>query len=817
MIVALLHLVLTMPVVSPEMAFDQPVFTAFPSGSQGQPVAAYDGNNYLVVWSDSRRAGSPFPPGDDIFGARLSPSGALLDPNGLQIRIGGTNTRGEPDVAFNGTSYLVVWVESDPSTNATSVVATRIDPSGVVLDENGFPVATGQYDYFSPHVAALGGLFLVVWTQMNCSGAYFTSATRVSGSGQVLDTNGLAVWNGDGVGVGSGSNDFLLAWAHNGVIATRIDLTGKILDMPNIVLGTSSEVVGDPAVTWNGTDYFVAWENYVTNPLSEIEGARVSPTGTLVDATPITISSGYYPGPPRASSDGTNFFTTWVYGTNYPSAEGVFGARVSPSGTVLDPNGFAIDSDTTAQALAVPVFGNTNFLVVFELWAGQMNVFGRRVSSGGTLLDTTSIQVATGANSELSPAVGFQGQNYLGIWIDDRPGGGIFCAQLAPDGGMLDPTAVLVAPAPAQGQTPSMICSGGECMAVWADSSNSTRFARISNSAVVQDPGGVSLAAGTRYIMNPVVTSDGTNFGVAYTDANGVWLSLIDGNGNVLSRTSATPSLLVGQGAVASNGTNYLLTWFDSNTAVGYGARFSGSGIALDSAPFEIFSTLVNGVPLAAGSDGQDYLVGWYEQSLPTKAVSLFLARISAAGVVLDPGGVAVATGSLTSLSPAIAFDGTQYLVSWLGPAGQLGAYFRPQETLGTPSAFPIPGGGENLVSDGSGRTLVVYARFDDAAPFWSTRTRGRFVTVSDGGSDAGTSEPVDSGPPSDSGAVVDSGSGADANSMGLGVDGGKPSDAGANSHVSGCGCASTRAAPMVVYLLLLAALAGRRRSYNQT
>src|SRR5207244_1699991 len=59
-----------------------PIFTA--PGGQVLPSVAFDGVNYLVIWSDTR-SGSPVGPDADIFGARVTPAGSVLDSEGIPI------------------------------------------------------------------------------------------------------------------------------------------------------------------------------------------------------------------------------------------------------------------------------------------------------------------------------------------------------------------------------------------------------------------------------------------------------------------------------------------------------------------------------------------------------------------------------------------------------------------------------------------------------------------------------------------------------------------------------------------------------------
>jgi hypothetical protein len=61
------------------------------------PAVAFDGTNYLVVWQDGR--GTYY----DIYGARVSRAGVVLDPGGFAISTA-TREQRMPAVAFDGTN-----------------------------------------------------------------------------------------------------------------------------------------------------------------------------------------------------------------------------------------------------------------------------------------------------------------------------------------------------------------------------------------------------------------------------------------------------------------------------------------------------------------------------------------------------------------------------------------------------------------------------------------------------------------------------------------------------------------------------------------
>jgi hypothetical protein len=75
-------------------------------------------------------------------------------------------------------------------------------------------------------------------------------------------------------------------------------------------------------------------------------------------------------------------------------------------------------------------------------------------------------------------------------------------------------------------------------------------------------------------------------------------------------------------------------------------------------------------VEATVSSDGADYLVAWADARFG--CCSIFGARVSGGGQVLDQGGIAIATHGREQQAPAIAYDGTNYLVAWTDHRGSL-------------------------------------------------------------------------------------------------------------------------------------------------
>ena len=96
---------------------------------------AFDGTNFLVVWADGRSG-----PSYDIYGARVSRAGAVLDGAGIPISTA-ANDQFAPAVAFDGTNFLVVWTDGR-SGASYDIYGARVSRAGAVLDGAGIPIST---------------------------------------------------------------------------------------------------------------------------------------------------------------------------------------------------------------------------------------------------------------------------------------------------------------------------------------------------------------------------------------------------------------------------------------------------------------------------------------------------------------------------------------------------------------------------------------------------------------------------------------------------------------------------------------------------
>jgi hypothetical protein len=107
------------------------------SKGDGDPAVAFDGTNYLVVWADARFGCC------SVYGTRVTRSGAVLDPDGIPIATRGREQT-RPSVAFTGKNYLVAWADNRSDLTSTDIYGARVTPAGRVLDPRGFVISTAR-------------------------------------------------------------------------------------------------------------------------------------------------------------------------------------------------------------------------------------------------------------------------------------------------------------------------------------------------------------------------------------------------------------------------------------------------------------------------------------------------------------------------------------------------------------------------------------------------------------------------------------------------------------------------------------------------
>jgi hypothetical protein len=320
----------------------------------------------------------------------------------------------EPAVASAGSGSLVVWAHH--TDQMSGIYATRVSSTGGVLGLAEVPLAEAAYParYLrSPAAGFDGRNYLVVWTESERFGPPEVVGVRMTPDGTVLD-------------------------------GARIP----------IVTGQT------PAVAFDGTNYLVvAWEYWY--PTGRLVATRVTPTGAVLDTTPIVLSSSLDYDQAAVAFNGTNYLVAWIRSEDVGRIT-IRATRVTRDGAVLDPGGLVIAGLAQWSTQHTVASDGAGYLVAWEdQRVGCCSIFGTRVGAAGNVLDPAGIAIATRGREQLRPASAFDGTNYLVAWDDSRRGPtDVYAARVARSGRVLDPRGILLStqpPPPARCVVPRLI------------------------------------------------------------------------------------------------------------------------------------------------------------------------------------------------------------------------------------------------------------------------------------------------------------------------------------------------------------------------
>ncbi|MDI3284502.1 hypothetical protein [Polyangium sp. 15x6] len=602
-------------VIGPEMGLGEPL-PGFAAEVQVRPAVAFGDGVYFAVWQDHRNGR------ERIFGSRVMPDGTLVDPYGLHLADGRS-----PSLAHDGTNFLLAYegstVEID-GTSPSSVRLMRVDAAGTALDPGGILVA--EDEHVRAKIASNGNGSLVVWDKTcpfsNCE----VRAARVAADGTVLDPGGFLVAPAEDApdyarpAVATDGTDWLVVWKDGEIRGRRYSASGAPLDPSHLVLVADPQA-SNAVLVHDGAAYVLGWAHS-----SGVYAARISSSGVMLDPSPIQVSSfETYPSGLVGAHDGVNTIFAWA---DYSPGDSttLHAVRLSPAGIPLaSPPGASLAPDVEGFAVASTGVGS---LVLWTQQSHSINdvnsgdIIGTRLDPSGAALDEPRIVVSQSANQQFQPSVAFDGTNHVVVWTDDRSFEqgmkwyDIHAARLSPDGTLLDPQSIPVFAGDNVQMQPRAFFDGKNTLVVWG-------------SDLAYPPYGYPLAARAARLSAAGVVLDSTPIELPeYNDAAS------DGAGLMFVGASAgnLHAFRVGQDGVVS------------------------PMIDLSAAPAE----WAGGTP-ALSFDGTNFLVTW------SSSTGIRAGRLTPAGEPLDPGGFPVAPTdpALPTIGPDVVFTGTHHVVVW--------------------------------------------------------------------------------------------------------------------------------------------------------
>ena len=411
------------------------------SSSGWLPAVAFDGVNFLVVW---------FADEFGIRGARVSPSGTLLDPDGIQVcSLAGSWER--PAVASGDTISLVVWTDKRDSAK-TDIYGARVTRSGVVLDPDGIPIARDSGNQDEPAVAFDGSDYLVVWQDAGRDSTGDIRGARVNPAGVVLDTVRIPISCAASAqanpSVSFGDSVCLVAWDDSGrtagrrIFCARVSRAGRVLDSNGIKVSVTDTEQTDPAIAFDGTNFLLSWDD-----LPDASGPRCF-CGTHVSQTGIVLDSMGFPVCPLQEDNGqvhalargdSLCFAVWE-DYRYRLGPAIYGARISQTGQVLDRGGFAVSTAFAGyQHAPCAALNHGSYIVAWEQVDEPQRICLSHLAPDGSLLDSAPHTLCPWGSIRHTPAVAAGESCALVVWSDESLAG-VAGARVTQSGAVVDST-----------------------------------------------------------------------------------------------------------------------------------------------------------------------------------------------------------------------------------------------------------------------------------------------------------------------------------------------------------------------------------------
>lgn len=360
------------------------ISTAGPSQRNSDVAITLDGRAAVAFVSE--RAGE-----DRVLLHLLAASGSpqFAEP----IEVAAASAVGRVGVAFNGSSLLVAWDQSQAQGLSPTVIrARRVGLDGSFIDAQPFDVMPG----FNAAAGALGGDFLVAGARF---GAYpqniFLHGARIDGQSAALMDGPSGVLLGGFYVSGAprvrsdGARWLVTAhsqWTHDSpqgdAILAYVPPSGPPTAAFNPTPFSGSS--GDLDVAFGAGRSLLVWRsNSLPNANNLISGRIMNGDGTFAGGAFTIAEAAGRQLRPAVVWDGSNFLVAWDdqrrQATFFDARTDIFAARVSESGVVLDPAGFLLVDREGVECSPALAAGPGGVLISSTRFAAADGLHGYRI------------------------------------------------------------------------------------------------------------------------------------------------------------------------------------------------------------------------------------------------------------------------------------------------------------------------------------------------------------------------------------------------------------------------------------------------------
>ncbi len=356
------------------------------------PVVSFSGYNYLVVW-EIYRFEKENRDVSQIYGTRISLKGEILDSAGIPFIFSGRSQK-FPYAAFDGNNYFVVWQEYFKDTGY-DIYGTFVSPSGFLLDTSIISICTEPGDQKSPCITFADSTFLVVWMDDRAETNSAIYGARILKSGILLDTLGINLsgninW-AEFPSCASNGKDFFVVWTefHNttgwDIYGRRLSQSGLMLDSMSIVICAANQRQRNPSIASDDNEYFVVWHDWRSGRDYDVYASIVDSLGRVLSSDGFLIcKKPFSQYAPKVAFDGSNYaviWTDWSHNSTYPN---MYGVQINTRGKIIDNSAKHLSPQNCAQYATSICYNGKGYFVVWFSGAGNVyEICGCRLSKHG--------------------------------------------------------------------------------------------------------------------------------------------------------------------------------------------------------------------------------------------------------------------------------------------------------------------------------------------------------------------------------------------------------------------------------------------------
>lgn len=460
---------------------DSSAFTVYQGEIRGKPYSIFDGENFWIFWKDYMQNDQ-----DIIKGCRITPSGEILDPDGINI-CSFPSFKGSPEAGLLNNQILVVWKDEREGEEG-AIYGTRVTTSGEVLDPDGIPLYQSPYIESDPKIAAGGEKYLLSW---------------IDSRNPTLDIYGKWIEN-----------------LNNGIERQ------KEKSQEEFPISVTSNEEFQPAISYGDGHYTVVWTDVLNNS-SDLYGLRLTVEGEHLDSIPIPIA--VMPGNQRGASIAQNDQIALVIFSERRDViidTGIYEVRINKNGEVIDSVPISLTNMEIRTRSIKVVSNGENFLLVFT--SGGAEILGIILSSSGEPVGPYPFFIGYGERI----GAGTDGRDYFVVWDseEDYSQVGILGTRITNDGVVLEPGGFPIAIAHLYAE-PDVAGNDSLYCVVWR-SEGINAVIVDSSGQIITSP--ILIDDGEYYERFPIVTYDGENFVVG-------WYKVEEYNQNLCRGAYITP------------------------------------------------------------------------------------------------------------------------------------------------------------------------------------------------------------------------------------------------------------------------------------